>query len=88
MGAFMFKRVLRRVVYFGIPVFMWIAGAACENPPKQPDTVPVAAYRCSRVGCDKRGQMPSAGATPVCTCGATMVVDYTGDDRPRLRTGQ
>ena len=84
----MLKRVLRRVVYFGIPVFMWLAGAACNNMQQQPESVQhVAAYRCSRVGCDKRGQMPSGGATPLCSCGSTMVVDYTDEDRPRLRTG-
>ena len=86
----MVKRVLRRLVYFGIPVFMWVAGAACQNVATQPEHTQqaVAAYRCSRVGCDKRGQMPSAGATPVCSCGSTMVVDYTDEDRPRLRTGK
>jgi hypothetical protein len=84
----MLKRFLRRVVYFGIPVFMWVAGAACENPPQQQNVVHTAAYRCSRVGCDKRGQMPSGGGAPTCSCGAAMVVDYTDDDRPRLRTGK
>jgi hypothetical protein len=88
MGAFMLKRILRRIAYFGIPVFMWLAGAACQDVQQRPETVqPVAAYRCSRVGCDKRGSMPS-GATPVCSCGANMVVDYTDEDRPRLRTGK
>jgi hypothetical protein len=89
MGAFMVKRILRRVVYFGIPVFMWLAGAACQDVQQRPENAqPVAAYRCSRVGCDKRGQMPSGGAAPVCSCGANMVVDYTDEDRPRLRTGR
>jgi hypothetical protein len=89
MGAFMVKRVLRRVVYFGIPVFMWLAGAACKDVETRPEaSAPVAAYRCSRVGCDKRGQMPSGGAAPTCPCGSNMVVDYTNDDMPRLRTGR
>jgi hypothetical protein len=85
----MVKRVLRRLAYFGIPVFMWVAGAACQDvQQRQEAAVPVAAYRCARVGCDKRGQMPSAGATPVCSCGSNMVLDYTDEDRPRLRTGK
>jgi len=85
----MLKRILRRVVYFGIPVFMWLAGAACTDVHVRPENAqPVAAYRCSRVGCDKRGQMPSGGAAPVCSCGAGMVVDYTDEDKPRLRTGK
>ena len=85
----MLKRILRRIVYFGIPVFMWLAGAACTDVHVRPENAqPVAAYRCSRVGCDKRGQMPSGGGAPVCSCGATMVVDYTDEDRPRLRTGK
>jgi hypothetical protein len=85
----MLKRVLRRIVYFGIPVAMWIAGAACEDGAQQhQNVVHTAAYRCSRVGCDKRGQMAMGGVAPVCSCGANMVVDYTDDDRPRLRTGK
>ncbi len=85
----MLKRVLRRIVYFGIPVFMWVCGAACEDgPQKQQAVVHTAAYRCSRVGCDQRGQMAQGGGSHVCSCGAPMVVDYTDDDRPRLRTGK
>jgi hypothetical protein len=88
MGAIMLKRILRRVVYFGIPVFMWLAGAACQDAQVRQDAPQaVAAYRCSRVGCDKRGQMPSSGAAPLCACGANMVLDYTDEDRPRLRSG-
>jgi hypothetical protein len=85
----MLKRFLRRVVYFGIPVFMWVAGSACEDGAQQhQNVVHTAAYRCSRVGCDKRGQVATGAGTPVCSCGAPMVVDYTDDDRPRLRKNQ
>lgn len=82
----MFKRVLRRVVYFGIPLAMWLAGAACKDGPEvRNEAQHMTAYRCSRVGCDKRGERPGGGATPTCSCGANMVLDYTDEDRPRLR---
>lgn len=69
----MFKRVLKRVVYFGIPVFMWLAGAACVAEKHQEAYVPTAAYRCARVGCGKTVQ--AAAAPAACTCGAAMVSD-------------
>jgi hypothetical protein len=86
----MSKRVLRRIVYFGIPLVMWLAGSACKTVAEQHQEAPqhMAAYRCSRVGCDKRGEKPSGGTAPACSCGSTMVLDYTDEDKPRLRTGK
>src|SRR4051794_14429477 len=74
-GHEMLKRVLRRVVYFGIPVAMWIAGAACTDVQERPEAPQMTSYRCSRVGCDKRADAAVGAAAPVCACGATMVSD-------------
>jgi len=71
----MMRRVLRRVMYFGIPVAMWFAGAACTDVQQRQETVQMTSYRCSRVGCDKRADAAVGAAAPVCSCGATMVSD-------------
>jgi hypothetical protein len=70
----MFKAVLRRVVYFGIPLAMWVIGSACVDPPPQP-VVHNASYRCSRVGCDQITVAPANAGAPACACGAPTVVD-------------
>lgn len=84
----MLKRALRRVVYFGIPIAMWIIGAACTEPPKQQDFAPTALYRCSRVGCDRSTQAADRGAAPTCSCGATMVLDSGSSMSGSLKSGE
>jgi hypothetical protein len=80
----MAMRILRRVVYFGIPVMMWVAGAACVAEQQQAQ-VRMVSYRCSRVGCDKTAQGPAGGVAPQCSCGSPMVLDSNEEPRARLK---
>lgn len=65
------RAFLRRLVYFGIPLTMWILGSACAEP--QPVPVPMATYRCARVGCDKIQNAPANATAPACPCGSATV---------------
>ena len=79
----MVMRILRRIVYFGIPVCMWIAGAACVAEQQHAQQVQQVTFRCSRVGCDKTAVGNAGSPAPTCACGSSMVADSAEDGSPR-----
>ena len=83
----MVARMLKKIVYFGIPVVMWVAGGACA-PEQQAVAAKPAVYRCSRVGCSKIAEAPAASSAPACSCGSQMVLDHAEEDPRRLQWGK
>jgi hypothetical protein len=82
----MVKRIHRRIVYLGIPVAMWFAGAACvTQQEQQAQMVHKVSYRCSRVGCDKSAEGIAGGAAPQCSCGSSMVLDSSQEPGAGLK---